>query len=93
MRYRSPICRDYFSNQAEPPAVSAMKFVSMKRVLINASAAGGHGMPLALELSWLTNQQLAELLVSIRSGCDNPHVELVAMICRRPERGGPRPRS
>lgn len=30
------------------------------------------------ELSWLTNEQIAELLESIRSGCDNPHVELVA---------------
>lgn len=33
------------------------------------------------ELSWLTNEQIAELLESIRNGCDNPHVELVAMIC------------
>ncbi|QLF94100.1 tyrosine-type recombinase/integrase [Pseudomonas sp. ABC1] len=33
------------------------------------------------ELSWLTNEQIAELLESIRSGCDNPHVEIVVLIC------------
>ncbi|UVO17473.1 phage integrase [Stutzerimonas stutzeri] len=33
------------------------------------------------ELSWLTNEQIAELLESIRNGCDNPNVELVATIC------------
>ncbi|MCQ4232386.1 tyrosine-type recombinase/integrase [Pseudomonas stutzeri] len=33
------------------------------------------------ELSWLTNEQIAELLESIRNACDNPHVELVATIC------------
>ena len=32
-------------------------------------------------LSWLTNDQIAELLESIRNGCDNPHVEPVVMIC------------
>lgn len=32
------------------------------------------------ELSWLTKQQIAELLDSIRAGCDKPHVELVTMI-------------
>lgn len=33
------------------------------------------------ELSWLTVEQVAELLESIRSGCDNPHVEPVVLIC------------
>ncbi|MCQ4249121.1 hypothetical protein NA644_07335 [Pseudomonas stutzeri] len=33
------------------------------------------------ELSWLTNCQIAELLDSICSGCDNPHVEPVVLIC------------
>lgn len=33
------------------------------------------------ELSWLTNQQIAELLQAIRSGCDNPHVEIIVLIC------------
>jgi len=33
------------------------------------------------ELSWLTNPQIAELLDSIRTGCDNPHVEPVVLIC------------
>lgn len=33
------------------------------------------------ELSWLTNDQIAELLQAIRSGCDNPHVEIVVLIC------------
>jgi integrase len=33
------------------------------------------------ELSWLTTEQIAELLESIRSGCENPHVELVVLIC------------
>lgn len=33
------------------------------------------------ELSWLTTEQIAELLETIRSGCDNPHVEVITMIC------------
>lgn len=33
------------------------------------------------ELSWLTNEQIAELLESIRNGCDNPHVEIITLIC------------
>lgn len=33
------------------------------------------------ELSWLTTAQIAELMGSIRSGCENPHVDLVATIC------------
>lgn len=33
------------------------------------------------ELSWLTNEQIAELLEAIRSGCDNPHVEIIVLIC------------
>lgn len=33
------------------------------------------------ELSWLTNEQIAELLQAIRSGCDNPHVEIIVLIC------------
>ena len=33
------------------------------------------------ELSWLTTEQITELLESIRSGCENPHVELVVLIC------------
>lgn len=33
------------------------------------------------ELSWLTEDQIAELLQAIREGCDNPHVEPVVMIC------------
>lgn len=33
------------------------------------------------ELSWLTNDQIAELLETIRSGCDNPHVEIITLIC------------
>lgn len=33
------------------------------------------------ELSWLTLEQVAELLVSIRSGCDNLHVEPIVLIC------------
>lgn len=33
------------------------------------------------ELSWLTAEQIAELLESIRSGCDNPHVEPIVLIC------------
>lgn len=33
------------------------------------------------ELSWLTTEQVAELLETIRSGCDNPHVEIITLIC------------
>jgi integrase len=33
------------------------------------------------ELSWRTTPQIAELLDSIRTGCDNPHVEPVVLIC------------
>ncbi|MBD9426704.1 tyrosine-type recombinase/integrase [Pseudomonas sp. PDM15] len=33
------------------------------------------------ELSWLTTDQIAELLEAIRSGCDNPHVEIITLIC------------
>ncbi|WP_285960738.1 phage integrase [Pseudomonas tohonis] len=33
------------------------------------------------ELSWLTTDQIAELLEAIRSGCDNPHVEVITLIC------------
>lgn len=40
--------------------------------------------PLSLqerELSWLTLDQIVELLASIRSGCKNPHVELIVLVC------------
>ncbi|MCY1354816.1 Tyrosine recombinase XerC [compost metagenome] len=33
------------------------------------------------ELSWLTNAQIAELLEAIRNGCENPHTELVTLLC------------
>ncbi|HCE6866816.1 TPA: tyrosine-type recombinase/integrase [Pseudomonas aeruginosa] len=33
------------------------------------------------ELSWLTSEQIAELLEAIRSGCENPHTELVTLLC------------
>jgi integrase len=33
------------------------------------------------ELSWLTDEQIATLLESIRAGCDNPHVEPVTLLC------------
>ncbi|MDH0894413.1 MULTISPECIES: tyrosine-type recombinase/integrase [unclassified Pseudomonas] len=33
------------------------------------------------ELSWLTFEQVGELLASIREGCDNPHTEPVTLIC------------
>jgi len=33
------------------------------------------------ELSWLTQEQIAELLTAIREGCDNPHVEPVVLLC------------
>lgn len=33
------------------------------------------------ELSWLTHQQVADLLYSIRHGTDNPHVELIVLVC------------
>ena len=31
------------------------------------------------ELSWLTSEQIVELLQAIRSGCDNPHVEMICL--------------
>ncbi|MCG4454442.1 hypothetical protein LJY18_14185 [Pseudomonas sp. MMS21-TM103] len=33
------------------------------------------------ELSWLTSKQITEPLEAIRAGCDNPHVEIVVLIC------------
>lgn len=33
------------------------------------------------ELSWLTNEQISELLEAIRNGCENPHTELVTLLC------------
>lgn len=33
------------------------------------------------ELSWLTDEQVRLLLDAIRTGCENPHVEPVALIC------------
>jgi len=33
------------------------------------------------ELSWLTTEQIGELLDSIRNRCDNPHTELVTLLC------------
>ncbi|MCY1301232.1 Tyrosine recombinase XerC [compost metagenome] len=33
------------------------------------------------ELSWLTSEQIAELLEAIRNGCENPHTELVTLLC------------
>jgi integrase len=33
------------------------------------------------ELSWLTSEQIGILLDAIRSGCDNPHVEPITLIC------------
>ncbi len=33
------------------------------------------------ELSWLTSEQITELLQAISSGCDNPHVEIITLIC------------
>lgn len=33
------------------------------------------------ELSWLTQEQIAELLTAIREGCDNPHVEPIVLLC------------
>ncbi|MDF5810207.1 hypothetical protein P4123_30040 [Pseudomonas aeruginosa] len=32
------------------------------------------------ELSWLTTEQITELLEAIRSGSDNPHTELVTLL-------------
>ena len=49
-----------------------------------------HANPLALvkplkiqerELSWLTTEQIRELLEVIRDRCDNPHVEIITLIC------------
>lgn len=33
------------------------------------------------ELSWLTQEQIADLLTAIRGGCDNPHVEPIVLLC------------
>ncbi|TBV13216.1 phage integrase [Stutzerimonas kirkiae] len=33
------------------------------------------------ELSWLTDEQVSVLLDAIRTGCENPHVEPVVLIC------------
>jgi len=33
------------------------------------------------ELSWLTSEQIGELLEAIRTGCDNPHTEPVTLLC------------
>ena len=33
------------------------------------------------ELSWLTTEQINELLQVIRDRCDNPHVEIITLIC------------
>jgi len=33
------------------------------------------------ELSWLNDEQIATLLQAIRSGCDNPHVEPIVLLC------------
>lgn len=33
------------------------------------------------ELSWLTQEQIADLLTAIREGCDNPHVEPIVLLC------------
>ncbi|WP_244168376.1 MULTISPECIES: tyrosine-type recombinase/integrase [Pseudomonas] len=33
------------------------------------------------ELSWLTSEQITELLQVIRDRCDNPHVEIITLIC------------
>ncbi|PCD01075.1 tyrosine-type recombinase/integrase [Halopseudomonas pelagia] len=33
------------------------------------------------ELSWLTDDQITFLLDAIRSGCDNPHVEPIVLLC------------
>ena len=60
---------------AEPPAVVRYIF--------------DYGNPLSLvkplkilarELSWLTNDQIAELLAEIRRGFDNQHVEVITLI-------------
>lgn len=45
------------------------------------------------ELSWLTTEQIDELLDSIRSRCDNPHSELVTLLCLLLVLDGPRLRS
>ncbi|WNF47722.1 tyrosine-type recombinase/integrase [Pseudomonas sp. SG20056] len=42
------------------------------------------GKPLKIqerELSWLTAEQISELLQVIRDRCDNPHVEIITLIC------------
>jgi len=33
------------------------------------------------ELSWLTDDQIAALLDAIRTGCENPHVEPIVLLC------------
>ncbi|WP_275547015.1 MULTISPECIES: phage integrase [unclassified Pseudomonas] len=33
------------------------------------------------ELSWLTQEQIADLLTAISEGCDNPHVEPIVLLC------------
>jgi integrase len=33
------------------------------------------------ELSWLTQDQIGELLDAICTGCENPHTELVTLLC------------
>lgn len=33
------------------------------------------------ELSWLTQEQIADLLTAICEGCDNPHVEPIVLLC------------
>ena len=33
------------------------------------------------ELSWLNDDQIATLIAAIRSGCDNPHVEPIVLLC------------
>lgn len=46
------------------------------------------------ELSWLTTEQISELLDSIRGRCDNPHTELVTLLClATPVPDGPRLKS
>ncbi|MCJ1883839.1 hypothetical protein LNN38_03160 [Pseudomonas sp. LA21] len=42
------------------------------------------------ELSWLTTEQISELLDSIRDRCDNPHTELVTLLCLATVLDGPR---
>jgi len=39
------------------------------------------GKYVLVNVALLTNEQIAELLHAIRSGCDNPHVEIIVLIC------------